>query len=292
MKILSKGFFQKRLNHERFELLEGTLFIAPWLTGCLVFMLYPVFYSLYMTFFNIRITGKGMILKYVGLDNYRTLLAGDPVFPEQIILYLKENLLMIPIIVSFAFVVAILLNMKFKGRTFFRAVFFLPIILSCSTVVSEILVRGGASIGFFTDPLIVEKVNTYLGEDLAQPIVNVMVKFVLILWYSGAQILIFVAALQSIPKSLYEASRIDGATTWESFWKITLPGVVPFILLNLIYTIVDLFMMPTNPVLLLIQQNEKGYGYTCTIGWVYFLLTGVLILSIFMLFRQKAYARD
>jgi ABC-type sugar transport system permease subunit len=111
-----------------------------------------------------------------------------------------------------------------------------------------------------------------------------MDSFVLVLWYSGVQILIFLAGRQTIPPSVYEASRIDGANPWETFWKITLPAMIPFILLNLIYTTVDLFTFPSNPILT--QVNTTEYGRSSALAWIYFVIIFVFIGIILLLFSR------
>ena len=114
------------------------------------------------------------------------------------------------------------------------------------------------------------------------------------LWNSGVQILIFIAGLQKVPKSMYEAARIDGASGWESFWKITLPVIKPMILLNTIYTIVFLATGGQNEIITMIYDNMfyaiagRGYGYAAAMAWVYTLIIGIALCIAFLLLREKS----
>src|SRR5690606_11050670 len=127
-------------------------------------------------------------------------------------------------------------------------------------------------------------VVTHLPEVWANPIVKVLDSFVLILWYSGVQILIFLAGRQTISPSVYEAARIDGANPWETFWKITLPAMIPFISLNLIYTTVDLFTFPGNPILS--QVNSTDYGLSSALAWIYFVIIFAFLGVFYFIFTR------
>ncbi|MNC20136.1 Inner membrane ABC transporter permease protein YcjO [compost metagenome] len=111
-----------------------------------------------------------------------------------------------------------------------------------------------------------------------------MNSIVLVLWYSGVQILLFLAGRQTISPSVYEAARIDGASPWETFWKITLPGMIPFLLLNSIYTIVDLFTFPTNPIISKVTTSD--YGVSSALAWVYFAVIFVFLILMFAIFSR------
>src|SRR5699024_12840819 len=145
-------------------------------------------------------------------------------------------------------------------------------------LLTEFVNQGEGSLGFLEKFALGDFLDTYLGDSSwGQPIKTLLNQFVLVLWYSGVQILIFLAGRQTIPISAYESARIDGANPWEVFWKITLPAMAPFIFLNLIYTVVDMFTFPFNPVSDLIGAGN--YGYNSALAWVYF-----LILVIFLAF--------
>lgn len=280
---------KRRLSGQTIRKVEGTLFIAPWAIGFLAFMLFPLGYSLYMSFHQVRILGTGIEITPVGLKHYKyIMLENAAILYNQLFPFLRQSLIMLPIILIFSLLVAIMLNQKFPGRALFRSIFFLPVIFTTGQVVREFMNQGEGDLGFISRYNVTSLVSTNLSATWASPIITVMGSFVLILWYSGVQILIFLAGRQTIGISVYEAARIDGATPWEVFWKITLPGMTPFILLNLIYTTVDLFTFPTNPILT--QVNSSNYGQSSALAWIYFIIILVFLGLVLWVFQrvQKA----
>ncbi|RIX53150.1 sugar ABC transporter permease [Paenibacillus nanensis] len=256
--------------------LEGSLFIAPWVIGFLTFVAFPLAYSLYMSFHQVRITVTGVNTSYVGTQYFREILFADGgLLYDDLFPFLKEALVMIPIIIVFSLMIAILLNLKFWGRAAFRVIFFLPVIFASGQIIGEFIAQGEGSLSIITSLQMDAVLANYLPPSWAGPIGNVIGSFVLVLWYSGVQILIFLAGRQTISPSVYEAARIDGADPWSTFWKITLPGMVPFIFLNVIYTIVDLFTYPTNPIIG--KVTTENYGLSSALAWIYFILVLLFI---------------
>jgi len=273
---------ERRRSYLQFRWKEygvGYLFMLPWLIGFVLFVAFPIGSSLYNSFNKILITSDGFQYKWVGLENYRQMLVVNNAYPIILISYFQEMIAIIPLILVFSFFVALMLNQKFPGRGLMRAVFFLPVIFATGQVLMELFVQGAGELPFMKEYNINAFVEQFFYGGLATTIINVLSKAVIILWYSGVQILIFIAGFQTIPKSLYEAIRVDGASPWESFWKITFPGMVPFIGLNAIFTIVDLFTFPFNPVMEIVGRNmfepSTGYGYASAMAWLYF---GIILL--------------
>lgn len=279
---------RKGLSIDARDAFTAYLFLTPWLIGLCAFMIYPVFYSLYMSFQNVRITGNGIIMTPHGFNNYKQAFLMDNQFSVLLTNYLKEMVLMIPIIVLFAMFVAIMLNFKFPGKAMFRAFFFLPVIFATGQVLSEIFHQGAGGLSILDQYNIKPLIQSSVPSIFANPLIAVLDKFVLILWYSGVQVLIFLAGLQTIGKPVYEAASIDGASPWDTFWKITLPGITPFILLNAVYTIVDLSTFPFSPILGLVNHHMRytGYGYASALGWIYFTIVFILIGLIFLISRR------
>ncbi|WP_409340808.1 carbohydrate ABC transporter permease [Paenibacillus sp. MBLB4367] len=282
---------KKRIAASHLRKIEGSIFIAPWILGFLIFMAFPLGYSLYMSFHQVRILGTGVESIPVGLKYYKyILLENGDILYNQLFPFLRQALMMIPIILVFSLLVAIMLNQKFPGRSIFRSIFFLPVIFTTGQVVREFITQGEGDLGFLGRYNLTALVQQNLTGAWAAPIVAVMGSFVLILWYSGVQILIFLAGRQTIGSSVYEAARIDGATPWEVFWKITLPGMTPFILLNLIYTTVDLFTFPTNPILT--QVSTSSYGQSSALAWIYFVIILLFLGIIIGIFNKVNKAAD
>jgi ABC-type sugar transport system permease subunit len=288
----------KPLNAKRQRLLffgkqygVGILFMLPWLIGFCTFVAYPVCYSLFMSFNQVTIAPTGFKYDWIGWENYKDAFVVDNVFPVELITYFQQMILMVPIIVIFALLMSLMLNQKFPGRFIYRAMFFLPVIFATGQVLSELFNQGAGEIPFIDQYNLGPIIQQYVGREASETVMWVLGRAVLILWYSGVQILIFIAGFQTISPSIYEAVRIDGASPWDSFWKITLPASIPFISLNVLYTIVDLFTFPYNPVLAHIRKNmillETGYGYSNALAWIYFGFIFILIAIVMWFFSRN-----
>ncbi|WP_274362999.1 carbohydrate ABC transporter permease [Paenibacillus thermotolerans] len=266
--------------------LEGMLFMTPWLLGFLIFMAFPLVFSLYMSFNNVKVLPTGMKYEPVGVQFYKTILMGSAEFYDQLIPYFQEVVIMVPVIVIFSLLIAIFLNQKLKGRFLFRAIFFLPVIFSTGAVLQQFMEQDESGLGFMSSPIVGGFMETYIGEaPWGKPVLAVLDHFVLVLWYSGVQILVFLAGRQTISASAYESARIDGASPWEVFWKITLPAMSPFILLNIFYTVVDMFTFPSNPIINMIGTGN--YGYSSALAWIYFVIV-LAFLAIVMIVYSRA----
>ncbi|OXS52888.1 ABC transporter permease [Cohnella sp. CIP 111063] len=273
-----------RKNDAVLRKVEGSLFIAPWVVGFLVFVAFPLVYSLYMSFNQVRITVTGVQTSWVGVQYYREILLADGgLLYDDLFPFLREALVMIPIIIVFSLMIAILLNLRFAGRAAFRVIFFLPVIFASGQIIGEFIAQGEGSLNVIASLGMDDRLARYLPDAWAGPIGKVIGSFVLVLWYSGVQILIFLAGRQTISGSVYEAARIDGADPWSTFWKITLPGMAPFIFLNVIYTIVDLFTYPSNPIIS--KVTTENYGVSSALAWIYF---GIVLLFIALAFAIYA----
>ncbi|MNI06338.1 Trehalose transport system permease protein SugA [compost metagenome] len=272
-----KGYFLFRWK----EYGLGYLFMLPWIIGFSAFVAFPLGWSLYNSFNNVRTNSGGFAYEWVGLGNYKRMLIEDNTYPIVLFTLFQEMLTMIPLILIFSFFVALLLNQKFPGRGLMRAIFFLPVIFATGQVLMELFVQGEGQLPFIEQYDLATLVNQFFSDSLAKTILSILSKAVIILWYSGVQILLFIAGFQTIPRTIYEAIRVDGASPWESFWKITFPGMMPFIGLNAVFTIVDLTTFPFNPVLEIVQRNmfspTTGYGYASAMAWLYFALIMLLL---------------
>ncbi len=264
---------------------QAYLFMLPRMIGFCVFMAFPIGWSLYLTFQKVNLTGSGSFAyRFVGLQNFKDALLKDNEYPIQLLTFFQQMILMLPIIIVFSLLVSLMLNQKFKGRFVYRAIFFLPVVFSTGQVLTELFQQGAGNVPFLTQYGIDGYIKDNFSPSTAAMMTQLLGMMILILWSSGVQILIFIAGFQTIPKAIYEAVRIDGASPWASFWKITLPGIKPFIGLNLLYTMVDLFTFPFNPVMEQIRSNmfnvSTGYGYASALAWFYFLLIVVMIALI------------
>lgn len=270
----------------------GLLFVSPWLVGAAVFLLYPLLASFRYALHNIRITPLGKTFRFVGHGNFTQILLADADFPVMLIDYVGTIIISVPIILVFSLIIAILLNQKIRGRGFFRMIFFLPVVIVSGPVMGMLVSDGAVSITSVDMAAVANTVQRVLPYGMGKPIAEAFASMISILWYSGVPILIFIAGLQKIDPAVYEASRIDGASSWDNFWKITLPSVKPMILLSAIYTIVFISSNEQNQIINLIRNNmfsgtqERGYGYASAMAWLYSLAVLILVGLFALLFMS------
>lgn len=292
----------------------GWLFVLPFVIGLIVIYLPIIYDSIKFSFSEIEYAnaGAGYSLKFVGLANYQEALFTDTNFVQSLMSGLGQMLIDIPAIVIFSLFIAILLNQKMAGRAAFRAIFFVPVIL-CTGLISDID-KGNMLLQYMGDT---SQAIATGGEDTVAKIVNAtdiawlfssmkvgtelvgivtqLINSILdIINRSGVQMLIFLAGLQSISPAIYEACSIDGASAWETFWKITIPMISPMILVNTIYTVIDSFTSSSNIVMSYITSvSATGSVVTSAMAWIYFLIVIVLIgvvsalLSAFIFYQKR-----
>lgn len=278
----------------------GYLFILPWLIGLLVLVIYPLVDSFRYSLNSIIMSPRGRIFKFVKFNNYRNIFMEDPAFITQLQDYLIETIIAVPVIVAVALIVAMMLNGKIKMRGFFRLIFFLPVIIASGPVMNQLTSQGAANIPMMNTTMITGLLKEYLPNVIATAVSSVFENIIMLLWYSGVQILIFLSALQKIDTSLYEAAKIDGGSGWECFWKITIPTIKPMMLLNAVYTVIFMSNTETNGIITLIQSrmfsssaSAGGYGYASAIAWVYSIIVTliVILIAVLLMGRKDIYAR-
>ncbi|WP_054023969.1 carbohydrate ABC transporter permease [Bacillus sp. FJAT-28004] len=279
------------MTNKRRKAMMGLAFVSPWIVGFFVFTLYPMLYSLFLSFHQVKITPVGVKTKYIGFDNFNYAFFSDPVFVEKILNYLMEMMLNVPIIIVFSLIIALLINQKIKFRGMFRTIFFLPVIITSGPVINELLSQGASSIPNIEQYGMFTMIENSLSPIIAEPILYLFKQIIMVLWFSGVQILIFLAGLQKVDRSMYEAARIDGASAWESFWKVTLPVLMPLVIVNVIYTIVYVSTFALNEIIILIKNNMfstiTGFGYATAIAWVYFIIIMIVLAIWTGLLRMK-----
>jgi len=272
----------------------GYLFLLPFLIGFIAFMFFPILESLRMVFSNVKMdpANHGFSMEFLGLENLKRVLTVDPEFNRFVVEEIGRMLLIVPAIIIFSLFVALLLNQEFKGRGLVRAVFFLPVILSSGVMIgletnnsllnsmAEIIKEGNLMKSSITkvleDVLVVEGA----ASDFMGYIFRIINQIYDIAMASGIQIIIFLSALQTIPPSMFEAAKIEGATGWECFWKITFPMVSSLILVNIVYSVVDYFLRTDNRVMEKINISMIRlfqYGFGTAMAWVYFLAVIAII---------------
>ncbi|HWT73224.1 MAG TPA: sugar ABC transporter permease [Mobilitalea sp.] len=283
---------------ERREALVGLIFVLPWIIGVFMFLIIPLFQSFQFALANIKMTPRGRVITFAGITNYTQIWLEDAQFPVMLIKYFWETLLSVPVIVVFALIIAMLLNGKIKFKGFFRLIFFLPVIIVSGPVMNLLTAQGAATIPAMNITGIQTALESLLPNAMASAISDLFSNMIMILWYSGVQILIFLSALQKIDSSLYEAAKIDGGSAWECFWKITLPTIKPMILLNAVYTVIFLSNNEHNAIINIIQSDmfagNKGYGYASAMAWMYAIAETLIvgIIALLLLTRKDAYDKQ
>jgi ABC-type sugar transport system permease subunit len=294
------------LSYEQRNAVRGYWFILPWLIGFLVFYAGCLVQLGEFSLSRIGLdAATGMTKEYTGFGNYIEAFTSHATFKQTLTSSVMDMLIDLPMILFFSLFVAMLLNRKFKGRALVRAIFFLPIILSADAVGSaitratELVNAGVSSANLETAQAGTVSVAYYmqLFGDLAIPesvlgyIVDAVNRISSIIKGSGVQIILFIAALQSIPGSLYEVARIEGATGYESFWKVTFPMVMPHMITNTIYTVVDRFS--SSEVIRLATRTYKelyNYGLSSAFSVVSTLITILILgLIVYLLNRRTFY---
>ena len=272
----------------------GVLFILPFIIGFVFFMVRPMITSIVMSLSNVvLIPGKGYEMTFVGFRNYQNALSVDPYYNQ----YLVEEISRMGIngiaTLVMSFVIAVILNQNFKGRTLARAIFFLPVILSSGVLAGierqnefyDMMAGMAESVGKSSGVNISAALQDLLSlSGVAGSVFNVLFNMIDaiydIVMASGIQIIVFLSGLQAISPSLYEAANVEGCSAWEAFWKITFPMVSPLLLVNTIYTIIDFFMKNDNRVMErinVIMYSSFDFGQASAMSWIYF---GVAILFI------------
>ena len=279
----------------------GWVFVLPFIIGFLLVYLPIIWDSIYMTFHSINIVdGGGIDLQPVGFENYSDALTEDPYFVQTLLTGMKELLFDVPAILIFSLFMAVLLNQKMAGRGVFRAIFFIPVILSTGIMESiaganmlGTMMEGSGSIdgsqqsaaSEIVSVMDIEKLfsSMKIGQGLVEYVAKMINEIYDIVNRSGVQMLIFLAGLQSISPAIYEACRIDGCTAWETFWKITFPMISPMILVNGIYTIIDSFTTDSNSVMRYIRsvydQGTEGQVLSSAMAWMYFLIVMLMLAA-------------
>lgn len=271
----------------------GYLFVLPWILGVLMFWLYPLCQSFYYMWYNIRITPLGTKFTFVGTGNFTQIWLENPEFPQQLVTYIWQTLVEVPVITVFALIIAIMLNGKIKCKAFFRLIFFLPVIIVSGPVMNLLVSEGASTISSLNTQAVINALDSFLPTKMAMSIGELFSNMIMILWYSGVQILIFLSALQKVDPFLYEAAKIDGGSGWECFWKITLPTIKPMILLNAVYTVIFLSGNEQNALIEMIKSamfsgtKEKGYGYASAMAWMYAVVISLITLLFFLLLGSK-----
>ncbi|MBR3895365.1 MAG: sugar ABC transporter permease [Clostridia bacterium] len=304
---------RKIASLDRRKARAGWFFILPFIIGFIVIYLPMVYESIKLSFHSLKITAAaGYELEFVGWENYSYALGTDPDFVETLVTGLGQLAFDVPAILIFSLFMAVMLNQKAAGRGAFRAIFFIPVILSTgimeSIAAKDIMNSymegtggiddgsGQSTANDLISTMDMEKLfaNMKVGTGLVKYVTSAINNIYNIVNRAGVQMLIFLSGLQSISPAVYESCKIDGATAWETFWKITFPMISPMILVNGVYTVIDSFTTGNNAVMSFISDYyNKDKVISSAMAWVYFLIVIAVvaliaaILSAFVFYQRK-----
>ncbi|MBP3591247.1 MAG: sugar ABC transporter permease [Clostridia bacterium] len=300
---------RRKASLEKRKARSGYFFVAPFLIGLALIYIPMLIDSIWLSFSYVKQT-LGGAEEYVGVgfENYVTAFT-DKTFVSTLISGLQQLVLEVPAIIVFSLFIAVVLNQKMLGRAAFRAIFFVPVILSAGLMetinANDIVsgaIQGGVDDGSGQESSASQIIsvmdfqalfaNMKVGKELVTYVVDLVNSIYDIINDSGVQMLIFLAGLQSISPAIYEAAQIEGATGWETFWKITFPMISPMILVNAVYTLIDAFTKSGNSVMSFIDNvflpHEQSAMY-----WIYFGIVMLLVAlvaavaSTFIFYQRK-----
>ncbi len=279
-----------KLNNR--QALYGYAFVLIWIVGFGIFTLVPLVQTFSYSFQKVTVTAKGINLDFIQWANYTRALFTDPTFVGLLIGYAVQIVVSVPIVLIFSIIIALFLNLKFRFKGVFRTIFFLPVVITSGPVIQELTAQGATSVpGMANSPAVVAFV-AQLPPLFQSPVTYLLTSFILILWFSGVQILIYLSSLQKIDKSIYEAASIDGASAWESFWKITLPSLSTTNLIVAVYTVITLSHFSENAVIKYIYSQtyavQGGIGYSSALSFLFFMVLVLLLVIVYFALSFRA----
>jgi len=293
-----------KMTLSRRRSLLGFAFVSPWLIGFVFLFALPLIQSIRFSFTKLEIGTGGYKLTPVGWGNFNNALFVDANFNRLLTESIINMVVDVPLILFFSLFCAALLNQRFRGRALARALFFLPVILASGAVSAA---ESAGLINLIGDVNTAEQMEGASAMFDQLPLVDMMIEGGAPIWAvdyligavnriydiitaSGVQILIFLAALQSIPGSMYEVAKIEGATTYETFWKITFPMVSPLILTNVIYTIIDSFVdSSVTKAIYTTAFTSLNFGLSAAMSWLYTLVAGLILVVVGFIVSRKVF---
>lgn len=294
--------YRKHLSYETKKKIYGLLFILPWLLGFILFFVVPFGESIIYSFQKLETTPKGFIGTGIGFENYKYALFKDTAFIITCVNSLKD-LIQIPLIIVYSLCFALLLKGKFAGRGLMRAIAFLPVIIG-SGVLMQILkedvfsqgIKGGNSVYIFSSGGLNSLfISMGLSAGITNFINNIVSAIFDLTWRSGVQILLLLSGLHNIPDYVYEASSLEGAREFEQFFKITLPMLTPMLMLNIVYSVIDMFSDYGNEIIRMIYAtafDQVRLGYSSALSVLYFAMIAVVLIMVSIVLKKYIIKRD
>lgn len=301
---------KRHLSLRQKRMISGYLFILPWFIGFVVFYVRSLLMTGQFAFSELTMDtiNGGYQLTPVGFDNFIYAFREHGTFKQVLTTSVMNMVIDVPLITFFSLFMAMLLNKNFKGRSIIRAIFFLPVIFNSgaiatameqcvammqggiSTQVAEVSATASSTIAFDIDYLMDMFLTLGLPETILSYITAAVSRINDIVTASGVQIIIFIAALQSIQPSMYEVAKIEGATGYETFWKVTFPMVMPHIITNVVYTIVDSFTeSDVVDLASTVAFNQFNYGLSAVFSLVSTVITCAILVIVCGIIQKRTF---
>ncbi len=278
---------------ERKKGLYGYLFTAPFIVGSLLGVVYPIVLSLVYSFGNLVPQDVGYRIDFVGFQNYSDLFTVDPDFLRQLVETLQRTLLKVPVAIVFSFFLACVLNSEFPGRGFARTILFMPLILfskpveillSKDTLSTQMASKSADASVMISERFVSALEEAGIGEGLMNFLTASVDNIGNLLYISVIPTIIILAGLQSVSRSLYEASYVEGATAWEVLWKISLPMISPLLLVSVIYCVIDSFTGVENVIINRVSYEcftAFRFGSGSAVAWSYIVVVLAIVGIVF-----------
>lgn len=289
MKKTIKDFSQRKKFY-------GRMFILPWEIGFVIFFFIPLVQSLTFAFSEVTIGLENFNTVFVGLDNIRYVLFTSANYVDNLVDSITSFVYSIPLVAALSVIIGVILNQNFKGRTIFRSIFFLPVIISTGVVMAYIQndsvaesMRSGTSAVMSSGVDVIEILQgMHLSESITDFLVDFVNRIFNLLWSCGIQIVLVISGLQSIPEQLYDVSRVEGANKWEEFWYVTFPLLSGTLQLVIVFTAIEMFTDSSNMVIVQAYDamRQQIYDYSAAMLWLYFLIVGTA-LALIVLLQKK-----
>lgn len=285
---------------------SGLLFISPWVVGAIAFFLIPLVKTVIYSFGEVEFDANGYYYAFSGADKYHTMFFENADYLPMLWGSVKDLLLTVPVVLVFSFFVALLLKQKFHGNAVMKAIFFLPVIMSSGAFLT--MQSGLSQINSAVDSSMAEVTQTVsvlssvnlekyllemgLSEKLIGYITAPIDNIYSVITVSGIQIFIFLAGLNAISPSLYEACFIEGGGKWETFWKITFPMMMPMVLVNVVYSIVNTFTSDANEVMQYTSRlafTNFRFGLSSAMSLMYLLIVSAILGLVSWLISRRIF---
>lgn len=276
--------------------------ITPWAIGLALFFVLPIIQSLIYSFSSVKLLNGGVDITFVGFKNFKYIFAENADYTDYIAKALIKFAYSFPVILILSLILALMLNQNFKGRIFFRALYFLPVIIASGAVLKTILSSTASGLSNMSqdESIAMEMFNVSdlvdsigLPAQMSKYFTTVIDGITGLVWNCGIQTVLFIAGMQAIPPLLYEVSKVEGATKWEEFWFITLPMLSRVILLVSVFTAVELVIDSTNPIMDVAYgfMQSQFYGESSAMLWSYFAIVGILMAFLLWIYHKTCMKR-